>query len=66
MYAVEKNIPLLSIIKKNVLVHLLRHNRYVQELLGHKTSKTAEVYTHVSNKELNKIKNPLNSLQIKE
>lgn len=27
---------------------------------------TTEVYTHVSDKELNKIKNPLDSLQMKE
>jgi integrase len=27
--------------------------------LGHKSSKTTEIYTHVSNKDLGKIKNPL-------
>ena len=33
--------------------------RYIQELLGHKSSKTTEIYTHVSNKDIGKIKSPL-------
>ncbi len=40
--------------------------RYIQELLGHKSSKTMEIYTHVSNKDIGKIKSPLDSLQIRE
>jgi len=31
---------------------------YIQKLLGHKSSKTTEIYTHVSNKSIAKIKNP--------
>lgn len=36
--------------------------RYIQELLGHKSSKTTEIYTHVSKTSLTKIENPLDRL----
>ena len=35
-----------------------------QEQLGHKSSKTTEIYTHVSTKNLGKIKSPLDSLKL--
>ena len=57
-------------IKKDATVHSLRHSsathllsgvdlRYIQEMLGHKHSKTTEIYTHMSTKNLSKIKRPL-------
>ena len=32
---------------------------YIQELLRHQSPKTTEIYTHVSKKALDKVKNPM-------
>lgn len=45
--------------------HLLESGialRYIQELLGHEGFRTIEIYTHVSNIRLRKIKSPLDKI----
>ena len=38
--------------------------RYIQSLLGHSSSKTTEIYTHITTKGFEKIENPLDKLEI--
>jgi len=61
-------------ISKDITLHGLRHSyathlleagtdlRYIQELLGHKSSKTTEIYTHVTAQSIQKIRSPFDDL----
>jgi len=63
-------------IRKPVTLHWLRHSyathihesgtdiRYIQELLGHSSSKTTEIYTHVSVRKLSEIRSPLEDMDL--
>ena len=64
-------------IKKEVGVHSLRHSyathlhengldiKYIQELLGHKSTRTTEIYTHVSRRNLVLVRSPIEDLDLK-
>jgi site-specific recombinase XerD len=63
-------------IKKHATVHTLRHSfathmlesgtdlRYIQNLLGHNSTKTTEIYTHITSKGMEQLVSPFDRLNI--
>ena len=59
-------------------VHNLKHSfatrllesgiglRFIEEILGHKSSNIAEIYIHSSNEDMDKTKSPLGNLSVKQ
>ncbi|MCU0407307.1 MAG: site-specific integrase [Bacteroidales bacterium] len=76
VYSIFKQAMKRAGIRKDVGVHCLRHSfathlheggldiRYIQELLGHRSSRTTEIYTHVSRRDLISIRSPIEDMDL--
>jgi site-specific recombinase XerD len=63
-------------IKKKTTLHTLRHTyathsledgadlRYIQDMMGHSSSKTTEIYTHITRKGFDQLKSPMDNLDL--
>ena len=70
-----KNAATAAGIEKNVTAHTLRHSfathlleggtnlRIIQELLGHQSARTTQIYTHVARSTLASVRSPLDDLE---
>jgi integrase/recombinase XerD len=72
---VVKNAAAAAGIEKHVTAHTLRHSfathlletgtnlRIIQELLGHQSARTTQIYTHVAQSTIEAVRSPLDSLE---
>jgi integrase/recombinase XerD len=77
VYRVFKDKLLKAGIHRDIGVHSLRHSyatylhengldiRYIQELLGHKSTRTTEIYTHVSRRNLIQVKSQIEDMDVR-
>ncbi|MBS2101305.1 site-specific tyrosine recombinase/integron integrase, partial [Carboxylicivirga linearis] len=73
---VIKRAALKAGLEKRVTPHMLRHSfathlhdsgmdiRNIQKLLGHTSTKTTEIYTYISKRDISKLKSPLDDLDV--
>lgn len=59
LVAIEYSLENVQTFLRNLLLEAGTDLRYIQEILGHKSSKTTEIYTHVTQKDILRIRSPL-------